>query len=336
MPDTDSASSLGSTNRRFRDILHKYEHSIAYGIVSTMLGDTNPQGIKLAFMAAEAHLLDQRNLHTVSEFLDKYAHRRPWDQCMYRMRAAAFLSNIHGPMVDVLRWMEKNYVKWPLREANKHFTNTEMARQKRIIFARETGFRLLVRPHETDLEEELSWDALAEKFWKLFSAEETHSFHVLSYMLAHHAELEGCFVLGDGLPEPIELATARNTLISFHELPLDYQPEPTSYGVWCVSHSLGEAHEVDLLLTDVDVFVEQDSCMAFRAGLPPFVNDSLAYYNEDTIDWVMDETWKYFEPPHDVSALHQWYFLVGDEDRCESVIAEGAVWEENGTVIITV
>ncbi|GAP85427.2 hypothetical protein SAMD00023353_1000800 [Rosellinia necatrix] len=124
-----------------RTVFLRHEGCIARNIALGIIDDGNPASVKLAFMAAEAHLINRQSPQAVDLFCDTFVHHKPWPSSLYRIRALSTLQQIHDALVEYVKW-DWAGAELPLVDTSREMSPTEAARQRRYGYILEAGYTL--------------------------------------------------------------------------------------------------------------------------------------------------------------------------------------------------
>ncbi|KAI0847113.1 hypothetical protein F5Y00DRAFT_263926 [Daldinia vernicosa] len=312
LPDVRSIQKLGLASKKFQNILLAHEGVIARRFVARHTNDNDPGVTKLAFIACKAldFLPNYDNSEDPSDdgikFLEKYVKRGDWPIQSYRLPVLEWLPELSKGIESVLDWIVAEMAPLPLKLEGEGFTSTEMSRQRRLLYMLDFISTLLREIHASKLTNQKK-DKLFKALCDSFSPAEMFLVYQLMERLYHFnaITIDLCAVSVE-----VELF-----MKSVHNL--------RHYRNW------------------FDIFLDEKRAELSNSEDPPswepFVDDPNAFIrkwipSDDEYNDTLEEY--YYYSPLDYEWLmvkhlfgrRHWFLLIGDEDRCKSVINHGRIW----------
>ncbi|KAI1647615.1 uncharacterized protein F4817DRAFT_315480 [Daldinia loculata] len=312
LPNVKSIQNLGRASKKFREILLAHEGVITRHFVAGHTNDDDPGVTRLAFIACKARefLFGYGDLGYPFdggiEFLEKYVERGDWPIQFYRLSALTWLPKLSKGIESVLDWVITEMAPLPLELEGGGFTSTEMSRQRRLLYMLDFISTFLEKTY-VPKRMKPKFDALFKALWGSFSPAEIFLVYQLLERLYHF----------NAVTSDLHVVSPEVGLVmrSVHNL-------------WCYKKCFNTFLTMKRfeLLTGGDPpswepFVDDPSAF-IRGGIPSGkdVEGSLEeyyYYSPLDFEWLAVK--------HLLGSRH-WFFLIGDKDRCESVINHGRIW----------
>ncbi|KAI2614899.1 hypothetical protein GGR54DRAFT_650905 [Hypoxylon sp. NC1633] len=325
-----SILALSLTARRFHAILSNHEGQVAYGYAIGLVGDDDPDVVKYAFMASEAvcirGLISSHNYESghsdftdrVDEILDKFVRKGKWPQRLYRLRALPMIAIISEGVEIVMDWVASYGMLWPLKLEKTDFTATEVTRQRRIWYLIETAYLLFDLVFNENVQSQML------RFWKTFSLYEIDAALQLIWIVGEtidHSKRQTLF------PGRIRLAWSYHRLLNIWVAPYFVFKDHTFHQ----RHPLFQAMNAYLGRVPTSTDCNMTSLALY---FDPFVDDPAILHTQTARNrrgWGVESRWGMTELFYSPQVFNQsierdWFFMIGDEDRCRSVIEQGPCW----------
>ncbi|KAI0123437.1 hypothetical protein BJ170DRAFT_713643 [Xylariales sp. AK1849] len=306
LSDANSVVSLALTGPDFYLALMKHQGAIARKIASKILEEHHPDIIKLAFMAIESRLINNRSVPEVKRFLGTYVHHEAWPSPLYRIRAVQAMSTFHAAVLKMGAWMVRYAIVWPvgLEYANQKLSITEKGRQKQHA----------KRADEALLKGHSAFTELAHRFWTSFSKEEAYSFFCLLFQIDRFEYLPWH-------KDPTKTAELVPLYDQLNFIRI-YQQSGKRHG---------KDSEVRLSIMrsfrDPPFFGLEPAPPERHSSYPAFVNDAGRFHAPETYNWVYYQSDGCFEQANHLQA-NQWLLVIGDKRRWKKVIEYAVRWSD--------
>ncbi|KAI0895966.1 hypothetical protein F4806DRAFT_502796 [Annulohypoxylon nitens] len=323
LPNAKSVSSFSQTSRWCHAIVKEHEGAIARYMAATLLVDDDPELIRLAFLACQAALVKYRDHRRARAFIKDFINPGELESQIYKYHALAFMGDLNVGIELLLDWTATYGMIWPVRLENKAFTETESSRMRRILYLTEIGIRLLCTMNTG----QIVIGGLAEEFWSCFppwDVDRAFAYirminleywdgHYWSKYAVRRGRLEIENFPWHGHEE------ARNKLFLLRLSSWKNQDAPN----WIDAFpSVMRRWESDYLW---DFFGGRNT------DPPSYGLSERQWYSGLKRDEIESQPIAgYFDPgTFSMRRIFDWFFMIGDEDRRQSVINQGLVWSWN-------
>ncbi|KAI0882256.1 uncharacterized protein GGS22DRAFT_195994 [Annulohypoxylon maeteangense] len=318
LPDVKSVLALGSTSHKYRAITIHNEGTIARNMAVKILGDDDPEVVRLAFLACKATLIKNPDARLIRKFIKNYVNPADHAPFLYRLRAVDLMGDLSASVELLLDWTSTYATLWPVKVDNRAFTATETTRMRRIIYLAEAGIRLLHTIPKPRVSQ------LADRFWRsfpLWDVDRAYAFLRMissSHWCCHDWSL---LTAGRGMAEPYGFPwhahdELREKLYILHftmwyDNPIMDEPDL----VYFLGHPWASHSFCDFFNQCVDrPSLTWTSQRTWYSGL-----------DRDDIEWTT--VCGYYDPGvFNLRRNCDWFFLIADEDRRQRVIDQGLIW----------
>lgn len=99
-------------------------------MAATLLGDDDPELIRLAFLACHAALVKYRDHRRARAFIKDFINPGELESQIYKYHALAFMGDLNVGIELLLDWTATYGMIWPVRLENKAFTETEASQMR--------------------------------------------------------------------------------------------------------------------------------------------------------------------------------------------------------------
>ncbi|KAI8963603.1 hypothetical protein F5Y11DRAFT_364934 [Daldinia sp. FL1419] len=316
LPDTNSIQNFSRASMKLLQIFHTHESVILYRFLARHIKDEDPGVVKMAYLACQARtaVVDFADVPSTIfgglKFLKMYAQRNPVSVESLQLATFEGLPELSKSIESVLDWVVNNMtpLPMPLKLGGKGLTRTEISRQRRILYTIDfmanflTKFRVPERRNNMFI-------PLVKALWGSFSP-----------------------------PEMFMVDELMRRLHFFHKTTMDL-PAAISLEIFMFTWTLNKLHAY---AEHLEGFLDMKRKEVEKSGnkplaWTPLVEDSSAFV-KDTLppqpkkDEILTE-YRFYSPLDYERLLikqllgpHHWFFIIGDRDRCESVISKGPIW----------
>ncbi|KAI1807076.1 hypothetical protein F4811DRAFT_567587 [Daldinia bambusicola] len=321
LPDIESMQNFGLVSKRYQTILTEHQCVIARRFAARTTKDTDAGVMRLAFLACKARDFNyfycgyddtEGPYDGGLDFLQKYAERGDWSSHYYQIHSLTWLPTLSTDVETVLSWIIQSMAPLPPGLKDEGFTTTELSRHRRLLYMIDFISTCISKSRVPRGNDPVSVEFL-DALWASFSRVEIFlMYELLNRMMCFlgtrlqllvgseaKALIRSMFVLW-GYKSRLEgfIDTTRKGLLKSED------PAPR------------------LPLTD-----DPDAFLQEIPSDPEEEEPLMGYYYYSPLEYDM-LTKKYLHS----RGLHYWFFLIGDRDRCESVLKRGPVWTwEAGT-----
>ncbi|KAI0103399.1 hypothetical protein F4814DRAFT_452746 [Daldinia grandis] len=318
LPNVESIQSLGLVSKKLRETLLAHESVIARRFVARLTKDDDPGVMKLAFIACKARdfSFDYGDLEDPFDagigFLEKYVQRGDWPVRFYQLPALRWLPELSEGIMGVFNWFVTQITPLPLILEDRGLTSTEMSRQRRLLYMLDFLSTFLTKSDVPNRNRQ-RFNTILKALWDSFSPAEIFLVHQITERLVNFGRLASILIM-----------------------------MPLEFGLFIKS-----VHHLRCYKKCFDVFLSGKRRELSASKTPPswepFVGDPSAFVREGVPLEEEEESLEgyYYCSPFDYERLmvnglfgsRQWFFLIGDKDRCELAINNGRIWSwDDGTI----
>ncbi|KAI1475691.1 hypothetical protein K445DRAFT_18713 [Daldinia sp. EC12] len=320
LPDVKSMSDFGITSKRYQNILKENESIIARRFATRIIKDIDPGVMRLAFIACKARKYEYFYYGDVQDpfdggldFLDTYVEHGDWPSHFYQLRVLHCLPALSKDVEVVLDWAMTHIAPFPADMEDKSFTPSEITRQRRLFYMIDFIGKFLTKS-KVPLKNDPRFNVLFHTLWASFSPAEVYLAYELLTRMIHFFETN------------LKLLVSKKADLIIRSM----------FELW------GYKEHMKAFVTKIRKELATGKCLVPWVPLiddpQAFIKDRIPMNPEDDEN-LMDY---YYYSPLDYEGLTKkylhsngtqfWFFLIGDKDRCQSVINRGPVWTwETGT-----
>ncbi|KAI1464074.1 uncharacterized protein F4812DRAFT_468226 [Daldinia caldariorum] len=322
LPDIESMQNFALASKNYQDILTANQCVIARRFATRTTKDTDAGVVRLAFLTCKARDFryfyngygDEEGPYDGGlDFLEKYGQRGDWPSRYYQVHALTLLPRLSNEVEIVLGWVIEFMAPLPPGLEDEGFTCTELSRQRRLLYMIDFISTCLAKskvPQGNNPASAVFFNAL----WDSFSQVEV-------------------FLMYELLSRVVQFLGTRLDLIVWPGAKVLVR---SIFVLWGYKQHL----EAFIVATREELSTSENRALRIPLTDDPeaFVKDKLPADPEEEGHLM---GFYYYSPlQYDsltkgylhLRGLHYWFFLIGDKDRCESVLKRGPVWTwETGT-----